>query len=118
MHELSLAQSIVEIVQQYAPDHQGKTVKSVKLKVGELAGVVVDSLDFCFAAITAGTPLQGVALEFERVPFTLRCNNCGKSFESEYGVVVCPECGVGDTKVVGGTEMQVVEIEVDDHVSS
>ena len=53
MHELSIAQSIVEIVQQYVPNGETRPVKSVNLKVGEMAGVVPESLDFCFGAITA-----------------------------------------------------------------
>lgn len=114
MHELSLAQNIVEIVQQYAPGAQGRSVRSVKLKVGELAGVVPDSLDFCFSAITANTPLSGTTLKIERVPFTLQCKNCNNPFASEFGTVICPGCGSENTQVVAGTEMQVVEIEVDD----
>ena len=114
MHELSLAQSIVEIVRQYVPHEKGGTVKSVKLKVGELSGVVPDSLEFCFSAITANTPLQGATLQIDRIPFTLECKDCSESFTSEYGTVVCPRCGGSNTHVLMGTEMQVVEIELID----
>ncbi len=117
MHELSLAQSIIDIVQQYVPDGQGKSVKSVKLKVGELSGVVTDSLDFCFSAITSDTPLSTASLEIERVPFTLQCKNCNSPFTGEFGVVLCPHCGSEKTEVVAGTEMQIVEIELWDDAS-
>lgn len=117
MHELSLAQSIVDIVHQYVPDEQGKSVKCVRLKVGELSGVVADSLDFCFTAITSETPLSGATLQIERVPFTLQCKNCKSPFASEYGIVLCPKCGSEDTQVVAGTEMHVVEIELWDDTS-
>lgn len=112
MHELSLAQSIVDIVHQYVPVDRGKSVKSVKLKVGDLSGVVADSLSFCFSAITSETALGTATLEIERIPFTLQCKNCDNSFTSEFGIVVCPTCGGEDTQVVAGTEMQVVEIEL------
>ena len=117
MHELSLAQSIVEIVHQYVPDGQGKSVKSVKLRVGDLSGVVADSLDFCFSAITSETPLSGASLQIERVPFTLQCKDCKDPFTSELGIVLCPKCGSENTEVVAGTEMQVIEIEVWDSAS-
>jgi hydrogenase nickel incorporation protein HypA/HybF len=112
MHELSLAQSILEIVSQYVPHEKSGTVKSVKLKIGELSGVVPDSLNFCFSAITADTPFQGAHLEIDKIPFTLECKDCSNSFPSEYGTVVCPQCGGSQTRILTGTEMQVVEIEL------
>lgn len=117
MHELSLAQSIVDIVHQYVPDEQGNSVRSIKLRVGDLSGVVADSLEFCFSAITSETSLCAATLQIERVPFTLLCRNCKNSFTSELGIVVCPACGGNNTEVVAGTEMQVVEIEMVDTAS-
>ncbi len=112
MHELSVAQSILDIVNQYVPADRSNAVKSVKLRIGELSGVVPDSLEFCFSAIISDTPLRGTTLEIERVPFTLHCKRCSNTFTSEYGVVICPTCGGDSTEIVDGTEMQVVEIEL------
>ena len=67
MHELSIAQSIVEIVQQHLPSGQIQGVKSVKMKVGHQTGIVPDSLEFCFGAIAEGTVVQGARLEIENV---------------------------------------------------
>jgi len=117
MHELSIAQSIVDIVQANLPAADTHAVKSVKLKIGQLSGVVPDSLDFCFGAIIQGTSLQGANLDIEKVPFVLRCRTCKTSFESEAGIVLCQKCGGTDTEVVSGTELQVVEIELyDEHL--
>ena len=116
MHELSLAQNIVEIVHQYVPPEESWSVKSVRLKVGDLSGVVADSLDFCFTAIIADTALSGTTLEIDRIPYTLHCMDCNDTFISEFGVVLCPKCGGDRTEVVAGTEMQVVEIELRDTV--
>jgi len=112
MHELSIAQSILEIVQANLPVADAGSVKLVKIRVGQLSGVVPDSLDFCFGAITHGTSLQGATLDIEKVPFVLKCRACNTSFESEAGVVLCPTCGGMDTEVLSGTELQVVEIEL------
>jgi hydrogenase nickel incorporation protein HypA/HybF len=114
MHELSIAQNIFEIVQANLPVADAGSVKSVKIRVGQLSGVVPDSLEFCFTAITQGTPLQGAILDIEQVPFILKCRSCSMSFESEAGIVLCPTCGGTDTEVISGTELQVVEIEVYD----
>jgi hydrogenase nickel incorporation protein HypA/HybF len=118
MHELSLAQNIVEIVQQNVPVGQRSDVGSIKLRIGDLAGVVADSLEFCFTVITAETQLSGSKLEIERVPFALRCETCNNTFTSEFGVVLCPTCGGSNTQVVSGTEMRVVEIELREPVTA
>ncbi len=114
MHELSIAQNILEIVLAHLPARESHSVKSVKLRVGKQSGVVPDSLDFCFGVIAQGTPLEGVALTIERVPFILKCKTCGSSFQSESGIVLCPSCGDMDVEVLSGTELQVVEIDLVD----
>jgi hydrogenase nickel incorporation protein HypA/HybF len=112
MHELSIARSIVEIVEQYVSPNDCRAVREVKVKVGGMAGVVPDSLEFCFSAITADTFLQNAKLRIEQIPFTIKCETCGDVAASAMGFVVCPRCGSADTTVVGGTELQVTEIEL------
>ncbi len=114
MHELSIAESVLDIVRQYVPGEKAGAVKSVKMKVGTLAGVVTDSLEFCFNAIIQGTPLQGAALEIERIPLVLECHNCGLSSEHDVGSFLCPGCGSGSVAVKSGQELQVTEIELEE----
>jgi hydrogenase nickel incorporation protein HypA/HybF len=114
MHELSVAQSILEIVQANLPAGEGSSVESIKVKVGQLSGVVPDSLEFCFSALAADTPFQGASLQIEVIPFTLECRTCGEVFVNDIGFVICPHCGGSDSKMLGGMELQVVEIELCD----
>jgi hydrogenase nickel incorporation protein HypA/HybF len=116
MHELSIALSIIEIVRSNIPTEDADLVRSVRVKVGDISGVVPESLEFCFTAITHDTPLKEATLEVEHVPFVLRCKTCDASFESEMGIVLCPKCGGADTQVLSGFELQVMEIELDDRV--
>lgn len=67
MHELSIAQSILVIVRQHLPEDRNREVKSVKLKVGNLSGIVPESLQFCFQMASEGTEMQGARLEIEPV---------------------------------------------------
>jgi hydrogenase nickel incorporation protein HypA/HybF len=115
MHELSIAQSIVDIVLQYLPKENGVTVRNVKLRVGEMAGVVPDSLEFCFSAITEGTCLNGAVLQIEHVPLTAHCNNCGRDGEIEPTLFRCSSCGGNSLTVLSGRELQVKEIDVDEN---
>lgn len=68
MHELSLAAGIFDIVRQHVGASQADRVRAVRVRVGEVAGVVPDSLDFCFGAIVVDTPFGSAYLEIDRVP--------------------------------------------------
>jgi hydrogenase nickel incorporation protein HypA/HybF len=112
MHELSLAQSIVEILRQHVPAEQESSVTGVKVRVGALSGVVPESLEFCFGVVTQGTPLGSARLEIERVPAVCACRACGHLFDVEGVAFVCPTCGGGDVRVTSGQELQVVHLEL------
>ena len=68
MHELGVAQSILDLVREHVPDGQAGAVRAVTVRVGDLAGVVAESLDFCFGAIVMGTPYNGAFLKIEHTP--------------------------------------------------
>ena len=114
MHELSIAQGIVDIIRQYVPEDQTPDVRLIKVRVGQMAGVVPDSLDFCFGAIVNGTPLGEARLDIEETPLRSLCNGCGVEFAVEGAAFLCPGCGSAEVQVVSGTELQVVEIELSD----
>jgi hydrogenase nickel incorporation protein HypA/HybF len=82
--------------------------------VGDGAGVVIDSLEFCFNSITAGTPLQETTLKIERVPFVVRCNACGKSAVNENGFFLCTFCEGSDVALISGNELEVSAMELAD----
>ena len=112
MHELSIAQNIVEIVRQSVPADEIINVTAIKLKIGEMAGVVADSLEFGFQAITSETELEKAKLQIEKVPFVFKCNECGKESGNEFGMTICPHCNSTDTKILSGMEIQVIEVEL------
>ena len=114
MHELSIAQDIVDIVHQYVPESNCNNVSTVKVQIGTVAGIVTDSLEFCFGVITSGSPLAGAKLEIERVPFTVECSVCNEISANEAGTRICPACGASETRILSGTEMHVLEIELHD----
>ncbi|HUI30259.1 MAG TPA: hydrogenase maturation nickel metallochaperone HypA [Candidatus Acidoferrales bacterium] len=112
MHELSIAGNILEIVNENTDG--GSEVKSIKVKIGRLAGVIPDSLEFCFSAITKDTPLEKAKLEIENVEVVVHCNSCGAAFAVEDFFFQCQNCGSPDVKVISGNELQVVEVEIND----
>jgi hydrogenase nickel incorporation protein HypA/HybF len=117
MHELSMALDILDIVRR-AVRSDARRVERVHVQVGVQSGVVPDSLAFSFDAVTAGTPLEGVSLEIERIPFRLHCDNCSSICTGENGMIVCPQCGSTRTIILSGTELRVTSIEIEDESCS
>ena len=116
MHELGLADGIFDIVRQHVPVPKASRVRAVRVRIGDLAGVMPDSLDFCFTAIVAGTPYGAAFLEIERVAACGTCRECGGGFDMARLEFRCPVCGDWGITVASGEELQVVDIEVDDGV--
>jgi hydrogenase nickel incorporation protein HypA/HybF len=114
MHEMSVAQNILEIVRQYVPAERSSAVTSVRVRLGSLSGVVADSLDFCFTALVADTPLERARLDIEHVPTLCECGDCGARFEPEAPIFLCPGCGGGRVRLISGTDLQVVHVELDE----
>ena len=108
MHELAIAESVVETVTQRLPDAK---VTCVRLEVGALSGVVPDSIRFCFALATEGTGLAGARLEIPEPPARCRCRACGAQFQPESPVVLCP-CGSPDVAVLSGEQLKIVSVQV------
>jgi hydrogenase nickel incorporation protein HypA/HybF len=65
MHELGIAQSILDLVREHVPDSQAVAVRAVTVRIGDLAGIVTESLDFCFGAIVSDTPYRNAFLKIE-----------------------------------------------------
>jgi hydrogenase nickel incorporation protein HypA/HybF len=113
MHEMSIAQSLIDIIQEEMERHQATSLKSVRLNIGQLSAVVPDSLSFCFQVITSGTPLEGAELIMDMVPLTGACRSCGETFEIENYAFICPKCGSPEIDTVSGQDLSIVEMEVD-----
>ncbi|HTR80510.1 MAG TPA: hydrogenase maturation nickel metallochaperone HypA [Bacteroidota bacterium] len=114
MHELSIAQNILEIVAERLTADQREHVKSIKLRVGEQAGVVAESLQFGFHALTESTPLQASVLEIERVPFVVQCQKCGGQSTNDAGIFFCSLCNSDNVRMISGDELEVIAFEVFD----
>jgi hydrogenase nickel incorporation protein HypA/HybF len=112
MHELSVAQGILDLVHQHVPEAQAGDVRAVTVKIGALSGIVVDSLEFCFSAIVAGTPYAAASLAIERVPTRARCSTCARDFDIEALVFRCPHCEGPHIRLVSGDELQVTSVEL------
>ena len=110
MHELSIAQGVVEIASRHAA---GRKVKTVELKVGHLRQVVPSALEFAFKLLAKGTPLEGAQLVIEDVPVRGRCRACGHETLMWAFPLQCAECGGLDLELLAGDELLVDALEVE-----
>ncbi|MGW0945638.1 hydrogenase maturation nickel metallochaperone HypA [Streptomyces sp. NPDC002623] len=116
MHEMSVALAVIDQVEAAAAEAEDVTaVRSVRLQVGELAGVVPDSLAFCFELACAGTLLEGAELVTEAVPGRARCTSCAHGWAVGMPPrLTCPACGGTQTDLLAGRELQIVEVRWDE----
>ena len=113
MHEMSIAQSLLEIIREEMAKNDAKVLRSVRLHIGQLTAIVPESLSFCFEVMTAGTDLEGAKLIMEIIPLVGYCENCKKEFPIENYAFECPFCRSTEIKTISGEELSIVEMEVE-----
>jgi hydrogenase nickel incorporation protein HypA/HybF len=115
VHELSIVSSIVDSVTESLTAYPGTRVKEVRLRVGALASVVEDSLQFCYGIATEDTPLAGSALIVKILPVTMHCDRCGKDVEiASLQSFRCPVCDKPLSDLRQGRELEIESIEIED----
>ncbi len=115
MHEVSIAMSIVEEVTERASAEQVDRIISVHVRIGAMAGIVTDALNFAWDLTTEGTIAQGARLVIEAVPLVVFCPKCDqpKTIDGP-PILQCPQCGTLTPTIVRGRELQLIALEVPD----
>ncbi len=108
MHELGITQNIVSIVAEHA-NH--RPVNRVVLEVGTLAGVMTNSIAFCFDVVARGTALEGAVLEIRQVEARALCRACGAEFAQSTLFSAC-RCGSNRFERLSGDELKIKEYEL------
>ncbi len=114
VHEVSIAQSIVEAVLLEMENRGRARVVVVHTAVGGLTHVEPENLKFWYEELTRDTPLAGSELEVVKQPVVVRCRQCGQEFEVVANSFVCPGCGIADVRLTGGDELVLESIEVEE----
>ncbi|MGD0940708.1 MAG: hydrogenase maturation nickel metallochaperone HypA [Terracidiphilus sp.] len=115
MHELSIISSVVESVTEALAAYPAARVLEVRLRVGALASVVTESLEFCYGIASEGTPLEGSRLVVNVLPVVMHCDACREDVELE-GVQSfrCPRCGEPCSEMRQGRELEIESFEIDE----
>lgn len=113
MHELSLCESVVQLIEEQAQAQGFRQARMVRLEIGRLAGVEVEAMRFGFDAVARGSVADGARLEIIEVPGTAWCPHCQRQVRVQQRYDACPSCGHVPLELTAGDEMRVVELEVE-----
>jgi hydrogenase nickel incorporation protein HypA/HybF len=113
MHEMSLCESVLQVLQTEAKRQQFSKVKVVWLEIGVLSGVEIAALRFCFEAITRHSLAEGATLKIIELPATAWCLDCAQAVPVKQRYDACPHCGAYALQVTGGDAMRIKELEVE-----
>jgi hydrogenase nickel incorporation protein HypA/HybF len=117
MHELAIAQSLVDIIAQELKNHGAVRLTLVRIKYGALSAIVPEALQLSFEALTRDTEMEGAVLETVEVPLVVRCRECAMEFSPEEGdtmIMPCPGCGAEfGHEIVSGRELYLEHLEAE-----
>lgn len=113
MHELSLAESLLQVIESAAHQQQFSRVKTVWLEIGQLACVEQESLRFYFDVVKADSIARQARLEIIDIAGQAECEDCHRNCSIDIYHTACPYCGHYALKITRGEEMRIKELEVE-----
>ena len=113
MHELSLAEGVLQIVEDAARREGLQRVRAVWLEIGRLSSVEPEAMRFCFDVVTRQSVADGARLEIVETPGAAWCMKCSEPTTIAAFGDACPRCGSYQLQVTDGTGMRVKELEVE-----
>lgn len=113
MHEVSVALSLLDIVEEKCREGGFHSVESVRVRVGKASGILPEALSFAFEAVKKETIARKAKFIMDVVPLGGYCNGCQRKFESQEPYILeCPLCSSSSFKINQGQELEIVEMEV------
>jgi hydrogenase nickel incorporation protein HypA/HybF len=116
MHEMSIAHSLVGIIEQEMLRHEVTRLIRVRVKYGRISAIVPEALQTAFEVMTMDSPLQGARLEVEEIPLVARCRECAREFspEGDLMIMTCPYCSAEfGHEIISGKELYIDELEAE-----
>lgn len=113
MHELSVASGIIEFAGDFARDHRAKKISRIELEIGQLSGIVTESLKFALELAIENTVLDQAEIIISEIPGRSKCLACLTVFDNPDWYTPCPACGSINSEVIGGKELLITSISTD-----
>jgi hydrogenase nickel incorporation protein HypA/HybF len=113
VHELAVAQTLVEQVDAVIDQHGATLASLIRVRIGPLAGVVPELLATAFPLAAAGSRMQHAELEFTHAPIHVHCQTCGAVTEAAMNRLICGACGDWHTQIMSGDELLLESVELE-----
>ena len=113
MHEMSLCEGILDILEAEAEKQQFSRVKKLWLEIGDLAFVEIDALKFCYDMVVKNTVAHDSELVIEQIAAVAECQACSASMPVKTKYDACITCGSYELEVTEGDQMKIKEVEVE-----
>ena len=114
MHEVGIAGEILRASHAEAARRPGARLVAVTVRIGVLSGVDADALRFAWDVMSEQAEYEPVALQIQSMPRRNRCRDCECEFVSGIYSEPCPECASENSMLLGGDEMQLASVEVEE----
>ena len=112
MHELSLCETVLQVIEQQAQVENYQIVTAVYLEIGALAGVDADAMRFCFDSVVQGSLAENARLEIIEIAGQAWCSVCNDNVVVEQLYDICPRCGAYPLQINDGDQMRIKQLEV------
>lgn len=112
MHELSLAESMRELIEEQAAQDAFAKVSKVVLEIGSLSHVSAEAMQFCFASVMLGSIAESAALQIDILKARAKCKQCNQVVEPEQLYEACPYCGQFGLQILSGDQVRIKSLEV------
>jgi hydrogenase nickel incorporation protein HypA/HybF len=113
MHEMSLCEGVLQVLEAEARKQGFSTVKRVILDIGVLSGVEISAFEFAFEVVMRGSLADNAILEINELEAQAWCMACAETVTVRTRYDACPKCGSYQLQISSGDEMRVRELEVD-----
>lgn len=112
MHELSIAQSIVELAEEVAEQENANLIQSIDIEIGALSGVVLDALEFALEIIVKNTRLENTKINYLEIAGKAECKTCNYEFEINDLLALCPKCKNANYQIVDGKQLRIKSLTI------
>lgn len=118
MHEMSMAISIIDIAIAEAEKAQSQTINEIEVEVGQLAGVMLESLSFCLEAAARSTMAESATFTLLQVLGKGHCSTCQREVMISEFPAQCNTCGGFGVSITAGTELKIRSISVNEDATA
>jgi hydrogenase nickel incorporation protein HypA/HybF len=110
MHEMSIAEALLQNVLDAVSKSRVVRVQEVMLDVGKVRLVMPEALELAWTVVSDGTVAAGSKLRIKEIPIEAACRHCGRVFPADVDNYLCPGCGQADVEIVAGDDIMLTSV--------